>query len=80
MNTTAIIATSMALNGKLSRALADVRRQLKSGKTRGANPRPLTLEEVQALELRRDQLQANMLEPNRRRLSRSSKAWVAPAL
>ncbi len=58
----------MALNSKLSRALADVRRQLKSGKTRGTNPRPLTLEEVQALEVRRDQLQANMLEANRRRL------------
>ena len=58
----------MALNSKLSRALADVRLQLKTGKTRGTNPRPLSIEEVQALEVRRDQLQAEMLEAKRRRV------------
>ena len=33
-----------------------MRLQLKSGKTRGSNPRPLTPEEVRALEARREQL------------------------
>ena len=42
--------------------------QLKSGKTRGTNPRLLTLEEVQSLEVRRDKLQAEMSEAKRRRL------------
>jgi len=41
---------------KQSRELANVRLQLKSGKTRGTNPRPLTPEEVRALEARREQL------------------------
>ena len=41
---------------KQSRALANVRLQLKSGKTRGTNPRPLTPEELRALEARREQL------------------------
>ena len=41
---------------KQSRELANVRLQLKLGKTRGTNPRPLTPEEVRALEARREQL------------------------
>ena len=41
---------------KQSRELANVRLQLKSGKTRGTNPRPLVPEEVRALEARREQL------------------------
>ncbi len=45
---------------KLSRALADDKLQLKSKKTRGANPRELTLEEVTALELERDGLLGQM--------------------
>ena len=50
----------MGLNSKTSRALADVRLQLKTGKTRGRNPRPLSSDEVQALELKRVQLQEEM--------------------
>ena len=53
---------------KLNNALGHVREQLKSGKTRGANPRDLSPEEVQALEARRDQLQAEMLEAQRKRV------------
>ena len=41
---------------KQSRELANVRLQLKSGKTRGTNPRPLTPDELRALEVRREQL------------------------
>ena len=41
---------------KQSRELANVRLQLKSGKTRGTNPRPLTPDELRALEARREQL------------------------
>lgn len=50
----------MGLNSKTSRALADVRLQLKTGKTRGRNPRPLSSDETQALELKRVQLQEEM--------------------
>ena len=53
---------------KQSRDLANVRLQLKSGKTRGSNPRPLSSEEVRALEARRDQLQAKMADRQRQRL------------
>ena len=53
---------------KQSRDLANVRLQLNSGKTRGSNPRPLSPEEVRALEARRDQLQAEMAEGRRQRL------------
>ena len=41
---------------KQSRELANVRLQLKSGKTRGTNPRPLTPDELRALEVRREQV------------------------
>ena len=51
---------TMGLNSKTSRALADVRLQLKTRKTRGRNPRPLLSDEVQALELKRVQLQEEM--------------------
>ncbi len=53
---------------KHSRDLANVRLQLKSGKTRGSNPRPLSPEEVQALDARRTKLQAEMAEGRRQRL------------
>ncbi len=43
---------------KLSRALADVRLQLKSGKTRGQNPRDLDPDEIAALEKTRGVLEA----------------------
>ena len=51
-----------------SRALAHVRLQLKTGKTRGTNPRPLSSEEVCALEARRDELQAEMATRQRQRI------------
>ena len=57
-----------AMHSKASRDLANVRLQLKLSKTRGTNPRPLTLEEVQSLEVRRDKLQAEMSEAKRRRV------------
>ena len=41
---------------KQSRELANVRLQLKTGKTRGTKPRPLRPEELRALEARREQL------------------------
>ena len=53
---------------KQSRDLANVRLQLKSGKTRGSNPRPLSPEEVCALEARRDQLHSEMAGRRCRRL------------
>ena len=55
----------MTLNSKLSRRLANVRVQLKTGRTRGPNPRCLSPEEVEALEARRDQLQAEMADRQR---------------
>ena len=58
----------MVRNSTQSVQLANVQRQLRSGKTRGTNPRPLTLEEVQSLEVRRDKLQAEMSEAKRRRV------------
>ena len=51
-----------------SRTLANVRLQLRTGKTRGSNPRPLSLEEVRALEARRDQLQTEMANRQRQRI------------
>ena len=51
-----------------SRALANVRLQLRTGKTRGPNPRPLSTEEVRALEARRDDLQAEMASRQRQRI------------
>ena len=44
----------------LSSALGNVMRQLKSGKTRGSNPRDLEPEEISALEQKRDALRAEM--------------------
>ena len=54
---------------KQSRDLANVRLQLKSGKTRGSNPRPLSSEEVHALEARRDHLQTEMANGRRQRIA-----------
>ncbi len=51
-----------------SRTLANVRLQLRTGKTRGTNPRPLSSEEVCALEARRDELQAEMANRQRQRI------------
>ena len=51
-----------------SRALAHVRLQLKTGKTRGPNPRLLLPEEVSALEARREVLQTEMASPQRQRI------------
>ncbi len=49
-------------NSALTNELANVLRQLKSGKTRSSNPRELEREEIAALEQRRDMLQAQMRE------------------
>ena len=49
-------------NSKQSRALADVRKQLSTGKTRGVNPRKLTADETRLLEQRAAQLQVEMAE------------------
>ena len=43
-----------------SRALADVRLQLRTARTRGKRPRPLRPEEVQALQQKRSALEAEM--------------------
>ena len=51
-----------------SRTLANVRLQLRTGKTRGNNPRPLSAEEVCALEARRDELQTEMANRQRQRI------------
>jgi len=47
-------------NSKLSRDLANVRIQLKSGRTRGVTPHDLTHDEIEALENKRDNLLADM--------------------
>ena len=52
---------------KLSDALGNVNRQLRSGKTRGANPRDLEPEEISALEQKRDDLTALMKEKAKER-------------
>ena len=52
---------------KLSRSLANVKEQLKKQKTRGVTPRDLRADEIRALEVRRDQLQTEMLEARRQR-------------
>ena len=51
-----------------SRALAHVRLQLKTGKTRGTNPRLLFPEEISALEARREVLQTEMANRQRQRV------------
>ena len=62
---------------KLSRSLANVKVQLKKQKTRGVNPRDLRVDEIRALEARRDQLQAEMLEAMRQRLAARVNAHTA---
>ncbi len=52
---------------KRSLELGNINRQLKSGKTRGSNPRELPPEEITALEQRRDFLQAQMREAAKER-------------
>ncbi len=52
---------------KESRALANIRLQLKTGKTRGKNPRELPTEEITALESRRDALTEQMKQKARER-------------
>ena len=50
----------MVKNSALTNELANVTRQLKSGKTRGSNPRDLDLEKISALEQKRDALKSRM--------------------
>ena len=57
----------MGLNSKTSRALADVRLQLRTKKTRGKNPRVLTADELHALELKSVRLQEEMAEARHER-------------
>ena len=57
----------MGLNSKTSRALADVRLQLRTKKTRGENPRVLTADELHALELKSVRLQEEMAEARHER-------------
>ena len=52
---------------KQSCALANVRLQLRTGHTRGNNPRPLTAEEVEALEQKAAQLQEEMADARHQR-------------
>jgi hypothetical protein len=47
---------------KISKDLANIQMQLKSGKTHGNNPRELSPEEITALEHRRDSLKTQMRE------------------
>ena len=54
-------------HSKQSRALANVRLQLRTGHTRGKNPRPLTAEEVEALEQKAAQLQEEMADARHQR-------------
>ena len=54
-------------HSKTSRALANVRLQLRTGKTRGPNPRPLSADEIQALELKRAELLEQMAEARHQR-------------
>ena len=53
---------------KLSRDLANVRLQLRSGKTRSQNPRDLTQEEIDALTQKRDALLAEMAARSKERV------------
>ncbi len=53
---------------RVSRALADVRRQLRTGKTRGKRPRPLSPEEIQALQQNLLVLDAEMTRLARERI------------
>ena len=65
---------------KVSRAIADVRRQLRTGQTRSKRPRPLTTEEVQALQHKRLSLEAEMrrlMEERALTRIRRTTPWVA---
>ena len=53
---------------RMSRAIARVREQLKSGKTRGVNPRKLNANEFLALEQLADRLREKMSDARRQRL------------
>ena len=53
---------------KLSSALGTVHRQLKSGQTRGQNPRDLDPEQIAASEKKRDALEAEMKQKARERM------------
>eukprot|EP00973_Karenia_brevis_P060048 8355317-Karenia_brevis.AAC.1 len=55
------------VHSKQSRALANVRTQLKTGKTRGNNPRKLTADEILALEQKATQLQEEIAEARHQR-------------
>ncbi len=57
----------MVKNSKVAMDLGNVMRQLKSGKTRGSNPRDFNPEEISALELKRDALQARIREAAKER-------------
>ena len=57
----------MGCHTKASRDLMNVVVQLKSQTTRAKNPRPLTAEETQALEKKRDDLLAQMKEAAKER-------------
>ena len=52
---------------KQSRALANVRLQLRTGNTRGNNPRPLIADEIKALEQKAARLQEEMAEARHQR-------------
>ena len=54
-------------NSKTSVAVRNIRTQLKSGKTRGSNPRDLTPAEIESLEKRRDELDAQIKEGHKER-------------
>ena len=55
------------MTSKISRALHNVREQLRTGKTRGQHPRDLLLEEVAALEQKRTSLATEARETARKR-------------
>ena len=57
----------MVSNSKRANDLGNVMRQLKSGMTRGTNPRNLTPAEISALEQTRDRLKAQTRDANKER-------------
>ena len=54
---------------KISKDLANIQTQLKSGKTRGSNPRELSPEEITELEYRRDSLKTQMQDIAKNRIT-----------
>ena len=60
---------SQAMAAKLSRDLSNITVQLRSGQSRGANPRRLMNDEVELLKRRRDAIRAQMGEARRQRIS-----------